>query len=252
LTARADEIYVRINQLGYSPNDTKIAIAFSATDLPAEFTLNDGENVVYQGNTTPVTDTQWGRFKHHAELNFSTVHVAGIYALRIGGAESIPVRIKRSPYDTLPSDLLDFMHEQRCGHNPWLGADCHTRDGRTAYGPLPAGTQIDVSGGWHDAADLLKYLMTSEDATTEMLLAYLVSPNEKRDRDVLVEARWARRVSGPSRLSRRRARLFFQRANPRWHRFGYFNVHPLAKRSIPITARRLIRGTHCVLKCFSP
>ncbi len=49
---------------------------------------------------------------------------------------------------------------------------CHQLDGRTAYGPLPAGTQLDARGGWHDAGDLLKYLLTSSNATAQMLLAY--------------------------------------------------------------------------------
>ena len=39
-------------------------------------------------------------------------------------------------------------------------------------GPLTNGTYLDARGGWHDAADLLKYLLTSGNATAQMLLAY--------------------------------------------------------------------------------
>src|SRR5262249_31558058 len=60
-------------------------------------------------------------------------------------------------------------------YNPWLGVKCHQLDGRIAYGPLPAGTEIDARGGWHDAGDLLKYHMTSGNATAQMLLAHLLS-----------------------------------------------------------------------------
>ena len=63
------------------------------------------------------------------------------------------------------------MGQQRCGYNGWLKADCHTRDGRTAYGPESAGTRVDACGGWHDAGDLLKYLLTSSNATAQLLLA---------------------------------------------------------------------------------
>jgi hypothetical protein len=55
-----------------------------------------------------------------------------------------------------------------------LNAECHQHDGRTAYGPEPSGTPIDVRGGWHDAADLLKYLLTSSNATAQMLLAWQI------------------------------------------------------------------------------
>ena len=49
-----------------------------------------------------------------------------------------------------------------------------------AYGPLTNGTYIDARGGWHDAADLLKYLLTSGNATAQMLLAYkLGSPKSE-------------------------------------------------------------------------
>jgi endoglucanase len=88
----------------------------------------------------------------------------------------LPIQIGDSPYPALPAQLLEFMRQQRCGYNPWLGTNCHQSDGRTAYGPLPAGSTVDASGGWHDAGDLLKYLLTSGNATAQMLLAYELGP----------------------------------------------------------------------------
>jgi hypothetical protein len=44
---------------------------------------------------------------------------------------------------------------------------------------LTNGTYLDVRGGWHDAADLLKYLLTSGNATAQMLLAYELGRNKK-------------------------------------------------------------------------
>ena len=62
------------------------------------------------------------------------------------------------------------MRQQRCGYNPFVDEACHTFDGRTAYGPLPAGTYLNATGGWHDAGDQLKYLLTTSNATAQMLL----------------------------------------------------------------------------------
>ena len=95
------------------------------------------------------------------------------------------------------------MRQQRCGYNPFLDVECHQHDGRTAYGPRPESTHIDVTGGWHDAGDQLKYLITSSNATARMLLAYELEPEKFGDvvdalghpspngiPDVLDEAKW--------------------------------------------------------------
>ncbi|HEX6729451.1 MAG TPA: glycoside hydrolase family 9 protein, partial [Pyrinomonadaceae bacterium] len=85
-------------------------------------------------------------------------------------------------YRDLPDQLLEFMRQQRCGFNPFVNAACHTYDGRTAFGPLPDGTHLNATGGWHDAGDQLKYLLTSSNATAQILLAYLLT-SERRKQD---------------------------------------------------------------------
>lgn len=106
-------------------------------------------------------------------------------------------------YSTLPDVLLQFMRQQRCGYNPFFDAVCHQADGRVMDGPMPDSTYIDVSGGWHDAGDQLKYLITGSNATARMIMAYQMSPASFDDKynalgqsganhvpDVLDEAKW--------------------------------------------------------------
>jgi endoglucanase len=174
--SRADT-FIRANQLGYGINDGKLAIALSTVPLPEDFTLvaeKDAGLVLFRGKTRPV-EGSWGRFPKHAALDFSTLRTPGRFVLKLGETRSLPIQIGESPYPALPAQLLEFMRQQRCGYNPWLGTNCHQTDGRTAYGPLPAGSPVDASGGWHDAGDLLKYLLTSGNATAQMLLAYQFS-----------------------------------------------------------------------------
>ncbi len=189
---RGDEIFIRVNQVGYQVNEAKLAIAFSKAPLPPGFTLvaeNNEGDVYFQGKTKPVTNATWGQFKYHAGLDFSSVHTPGKFVLKFGESKSLPLYIGNAPYGELPTELLEFMREQRCGYNPWLGTNCHQLDGRTAYGPQTNGTPMDATGGWHDAGDLLKYLLTSGNATAQMLLAYELSPkpryNEKLRRMVV-------------------------------------------------------------------
>jgi len=178
LSSPSAEIFIRANQVGYLPHDPKIGIAFSYAPLPESFALlpTNGNQSVFEGKIRPLPGAEWGQFRYHGVLNFSRFATPGTYKLRMAGAESWPFVIGREAYDTLPDILLEFMREQRCGYNPWLDATCHSSDGRTAYGPLPNGTYLDARGGWHDAADLLKYLLTSGNATAQMLLAYELSP----------------------------------------------------------------------------
>ena len=51
---------------------------------------------------------------------------------------------------------------------------------------------LDARGGWHDAGDLLKYLLTSGNATAQMLLAYELGERRSEDRD--------QKAAGPSDL----------------------------------------------------
>ena len=175
--ARADDVFIRANQIGYGWHDPKIAIAFSKSALPASFSVAEAETqkILFDGKSRPMTGVGWGQFENHAELDFSALKQPGRYTIRIGQATSHPFLIGDA-YAGLPDQLLGFMRQQRCGYNPWLDAVCHPFDGRTAYGPLTNGTYLDARGGWHDAGDLLKYLLTSANATAQMLLAYELNP----------------------------------------------------------------------------
>jgi endoglucanase len=182
VAAHAKEVFIRASQIGYRPQDAKIAIAFSMSSLPDSFAVvvADSGNVVLQGRAKPVAGVKWGQFENHVELDFSSLKTPGRYVLRVGESKSLPFTISAAAYGELPDQLLEFMREQRCGSNPWLEAVCHPFDGRTAYGPLTNGTYLDARGGWHDAADLLKYLLTSGNATAQMLLAYQMGSLESK------------------------------------------------------------------------
>ena len=188
VSAAQRELYVRVNQVGFLPSDTKIGLVFGRVPLPSKFIVLDThtQQVAFEGSAKGLSG-RWGQFEHHAELDFSALRRPGRYFLRIGEGDSLPFDIGMHVYDQLPDQLLEFMRQQRCGYNPWLDAVCHSFDGRTAYGPLAAGTYLNATGGWHDAGDLLKYLLTSSNATGQMLLAYQLSHASRRQARVARE-----------------------------------------------------------------
>lgn len=201
----AAEIQLRANQAGYRPLDIKVGMAFSTNEIDGVFLVleEDTQKTVFQGKPVILSDSHWGCFNHHAELDFSGVDRPGRYVLTMGKYRSLPFTISADVYRALPDVLLEFMRQQRCGYNPFVDAVCHSFDGRTAYGSMTNGTYVDARGGWHDAADTLKYLLTSGNATAQMLMAYKLAPGCFQDHftalgrpgtnglpDVLDEARW--------------------------------------------------------------
>src|SRR4051812_8221529 len=137
--------FIRINQIGYGVTDAKIAVAMAAAPLTETFTVVDAatHQVAFKGTSRPLAG-RWGAFNHFVELDFSALSRPGRYFLQVGAAQSPTFSIAADLYAELPDQLLEFMRQQRCGYNPWLDTVCHPFDGRTAFGPLPAGTYLNA------------------------------------------------------------------------------------------------------------
>lgn len=228
----AQTAFLRVNQIGYLPADKKTAIAFSKTPLDGDFVLLDAatKKTVFRAPLKAANAANWGvEFPFYYELDFSAVKETGVKFLRLekSGAESQKFSI--GAYPNYQEDLLSFMRQQRCGYNPYLDMVCHRRDGRTFYAPIPDKTFIDASGGWHDAGDQLKYLITASNATARMMLAYELEKDKFADKvddygreqangiaDVLDEAKWG--LDWILKLHPRADWLFHQVADDRDHK----------------------------------
>ncbi len=199
--------FIRINQVGYIEDEHKTAIVFSHNKVNETFQLINADSNKAIATLKPKKSDRkgWGTFEHFYELNFSDHKTAGRYYIqgKKSKSKSTPFTIGNDAYHQKPDILLEFMRQQRCGYNPYLDMVCHQRDGRSAYGPMPEGTYVDASGGWHDAGDQLKYLITGSYATAHMLMAYELYPATFDDLtnhlgqpipngipDILDEAKW--------------------------------------------------------------
>jgi peptidoglycan/xylan/chitin deacetylase (PgdA/CDA1 family) len=200
--------WIRINQLGYTPNGLKVAIWCSkGIESIKTFQLIDAgtQKQVFQfsaGNGFGA----YGPFAQTFRLDFSGFHTPGRYYLRVGNTKSPEFAIGADVYKGAADFCLRYMRQQRTGFNPYLKDSCHTHDGYVLYGQkagIPDSTRIDVVGGWHDASDYLQYSTTSANATYHLLMAYRDFPNVFTDEkmangldgkngmaDVLDEAKW--------------------------------------------------------------
>ncbi len=206
--AQTPAVYVRANQIGYLPADVKIAVAFShrpADDETFEVVEVPTGRTAFGPAPLSANYGAYANFAFNYQLDFTALKKKGRYRLRLTRSKevSLPFTIGPNAYNTHHESLLGFMREQRCGYNPFLDEVCHRKDGRSAYGPMPESTYADVSGGWHDAADQLRYLLTSGNAVCRMLFAFEENKGKYRDDynalgqknangipDILDEAKW--------------------------------------------------------------
>jgi len=197
--------WIRINQLGYTPQGIKVAVWCSKENKEVnEFQLVDAltKETVFTASAGKSFGA-YGPFKQSHRLNFSEFNRPGKYYLVAGNITSPEFEIGTDIYNGAADFCLRYMRQQRCGYNPYLQDSCHTEDGYTLYGPMQDSTYVDVVGGWHDASDYLQYVTTSANATYHLLMAYRDYPEVFSDEknavgtdgkngiaDVMDEARW--------------------------------------------------------------
>ena len=171
------ESWIRVNQIGYLENDTKVAVMIMQE--PAEitsFTVTDAAT----GKTVTIDKVKnYGAqhpFAAEARLDFSEITEPGRYTVTANGTTSPEFVISNKVYAGANEFPLKYMRQQRCGHNPYLNRTCHLNDGRIVLHPTRDGEKVDVTGGWHDASDYLQYVTTSANATYQMMFAYQQNP----------------------------------------------------------------------------
>lgn len=199
------EGWVRINQLGYRPDDVKVAVflGLGGTDLKSFRIIDAATGKVILEKDDAVKTEPMEPFTSCYRLSFTEVNKEGLYRIEAGKAVSPDFRIADDVYAGTADFLLTYMRQQRCGFNPWLNDSCHVHDGYVIYGGEDDSMHIDATGGWHDAADYLQYVATSANATYQMLHAYELNPSSFGDEhlgnglegmdnipDVLNESRW--------------------------------------------------------------
>ncbi|MBZ0200328.1 MAG: glycoside hydrolase family 9 protein, partial [Ignavibacteriaceae bacterium] len=175
-----NSVYIRANQVGYLPGELKSAIIFSESPLQInEFkVLSFPDNkIVFSGFLTDSVSS-FDKFKFCRSADFTKLNKSGKYFLRYNGFDSYPFTIGSDVYKGVADSLLMFFQVQRCGPtNPFLHKVCHLQDATEVVG-YSTNKQVDVTGGWHDAGDYIKFLSTTAYATYMMLFAYEFDNNK--------------------------------------------------------------------------
>ena len=194
------------SQLGFAPNDPKIAVLAVASGTLADrsFQVLDATTsaVVYRSTAADILFYPDGWSGNNARgdtyaLDFSAANLPpGRYVVVSNGARSFPFTIDANVYDVRLVRPLEFFRIQRSGVAvAWQSLDGtsgghgpdHLDDARQAARkdrgggdralieqealPLPNG-RLDVSGGWFDAGDYNKYMGNTPWAVYLLLLTF--------------------------------------------------------------------------------
>jgi endoglucanase len=208
---------VKVNQLGYLPHSSKIAVVASDSREPLAWqVVDDGGNVVASGKTTVRgPDPESGDSVHRADFSALTSSGRG-YRLVVADSASYPFAVDSRVYRPLAVSSLNFFYQQRsgvpveipwAGHWQWTHGPGHLSDANVAC-VNDCGYRLDVTGGWYDAGDHGKYVVNGGISVWTLLDLYERSKylghadtlirdgalqlpeNQNGVPDVLDEARW--------------------------------------------------------------
>lgn len=200
----AQQTEIRVNLGGYAVDMRKNALLLSKVSLDKPVVLLKNEN----GETVNeysclLINNPWPPFSYYYTVNFSDFKEKGKYYVELKGSGITSKTFQIGPYPKWQEDVIGFIRTQRCGFNPHTKQFCHQHDGLSFFGIRPDSTRIDATGGWHDAADQLKYLITGSNTTARMLMAFQMNPGSFKDEvdarglpgannlpDILDEAKW--------------------------------------------------------------
>ncbi len=195
-----NQVYIRLNQVGYLPSDQKSALLLSKKDISgSKFSVVNsftGKKIL-EGGLTAVNGG-YGDFKYVYQIDFSPIDEQGKYFLQVNGTNSYSFSISNKLFNPLVDSLLSFFKIQRCGYtDPKFHSICHIADATTVIdGKKTFEVKRDLTGGWHDAGDYVKFLNTTAVATYTLLFAYDFDPvkfgfdnNKNNVPDILEEAK---------------------------------------------------------------
>jgi endoglucanase len=162
---------IRVNQVGYLTGDKKIALVGvqRAFDLSGKgfsvITADSPRKTAFTGKIGNSRGSKNTPFKAVYPCDFSGLTTSGTYRLRLTDSTMSPSFTigATEEYRKAFSLLLEFYRSQRCGNtDPLLHKPCHLNDAKGV---------IDASGGWHDAGDYIKFMITAGFVTDQLCIA---------------------------------------------------------------------------------
>lgn len=211
---------VSVNQTGYFPNGTKIALIASDLKEPQEWSLQSSSGELLMTGKTIVKGYDPASGDSIQSIDFSSFTKPGSgYVIESGGLKSVPFAISTDIYSQVEKDAMTYFYDNRSGTvidaqyagEQWARPAGHLTDHNvTCYKGTDSGGitwpgcnyTLDVVGGWYDAGDFGKYVVNGGIAVWTLMDLYEQLPDAFLDgslsipeqangvADLLDEARW--------------------------------------------------------------
>ena len=183
-TPSSTSVVIHLNQLGFLPQDNKVAVVASGQQDIFNVVSLDSQQVVFSSQLQP--KGEWSLSGENVSLaDFSPLSQAGRYRLELGdGSQSAPFVINKEVYSKVHDASLKAYYFNRASTDlpeqyadMWARAAGHPDDqvmihSSAASQERPEGTIISAPKGWYDAGDYGKYVVNSGISTYTLLLAY--------------------------------------------------------------------------------
>lgn len=207
-----ESIIIRVDQVGYTPAETKRAFVLSHTDITGEeYTVTASDGTVASSAALGTSRGAWNdTYPFVYAVDFTDVAQKGDYKISIDEAQSsvFAVDAENKLFPDAVTTIATFFQSQRDGSDVVAGAldrkASHLNDAKaTVYeydptlydddgllqklpDPVAGIDPVDVSGGWFDAGDYLKFVTTTSYAAALMLVAQreLPAPDSTLDAEL--------------------------------------------------------------------
>ena len=176
-----------INQAGYVPGAGKTVVTKGLINRSYEVIRLEDQQVVFEGHFRPRTCD----FGEYSVGDFSALAQEGHYYIKSDTLRSWPFRISKTVYRPAMRLIVDYFSLQRCGASTtgYL-SPCHLDDGVR----LDNGKHQDVTGGWHDASDLRKWVANTIYGVIGLSRTYeLLDKNDPGRETIYDELLWGNR-----------------------------------------------------------
>lgn len=191
---------IYVNQLGYLPQSTKIAVFATPQGKDAPTPLTPGKVQLCKKGGTCVLEKDAVAFGFDEasgdfvwQVDFSELTEPGAYEIKWNNMTSYPFSVGSDLYEDLNILLSKALYFQRCGMEieeryagKFARKICHTAPSVlwTEYEKFQAGElaeadmkKFDIRGGWHDAGDFGRYSTAAACALAHILYAYRFFPD---------------------------------------------------------------------------
>ena len=177
---RDTKVDLLVNQVGYVPGAGKTVIAKELKSHKFEVLNVETQQVVFEGNFS-LNKCDFGEYFIG---DFSALKQEGHYYIKSDVQRSFPFRISEKIYRSPMSLIVNYFSLQRCGASETgFLSPCHIDDGVR----IDNGKHQDLTGGWHDASDLRKWVSATIYGMIGLSKTYELLADNDSERDKIYD-----------------------------------------------------------------